>query len=92
MDIRVSVNTLRQLRLAYGLDQKKAAVRAGISEGYWHELETGKRDGSPKKIRLIAAAFGLGYYDIVRMIERSREVAERHRRRPGNNASRRTVR
>lgn len=57
MGITVNINTLRELRLAHGLDQEQAAARCNISPGYWNELEAGKRRGSPKKTWQIADAF-----------------------------------
>jgi transcriptional regulator with XRE-family HTH domain len=75
MDITVDVKTLRHLRLAHNLDQEQAAARCGLSTGYWSELEEGKRYGMPKKVKQIADAFGLHYYDVVAIILRTHELA-----------------
>jgi transcriptional regulator with XRE-family HTH domain len=75
MAITVNVTTLRQLRLAHDLTVEEAAVKCGIASGYWSELETGRRLGTPKKIKQIADAFGLHYYDVVAIILRTHEVA-----------------
>lgn len=75
MVINVQVTTLRQLRQAHGLTQEEAAAKCGVSAGYWSELEEAKRYGMPKKVKQIADAFGLHYYDVVAIILRTHELA-----------------
>lgn len=59
MELKVEIRNSKQLRMAHGLDHERAAVKCGVSLGYWHELEAGKRRGLPKKTEAIARGFGL---------------------------------
>lgn len=65
----------------------EAAAKAGISEGYWFELENGQRLGSPEKLQQIADAFELDYYDFVLIVRKSWELAQRRAGRNGDGGS-----
>jgi transcriptional regulator with XRE-family HTH domain len=73
--IEVEIKTLKDLRRARGWSQEEAAHACGLSQAYWAELEDGRRYGMPKKVKQIADAFGLHYYDVVAIILRTHEVA-----------------
>ena len=75
LTINVEIATLKDLRLARNWSQEEAAERCGISRAYWTELEEAKRYGMPKKVKQIADAFGLHYYDVVAIILRTHELA-----------------
>lgn len=77
MELKVEIITLRQLRLAHGLTVEEAAAKCGIASGYWSELETGQRLGMPGKLRRIADAFGLDFYEVVAIVGRSWDQAEK---------------
>jgi transcriptional regulator with XRE-family HTH domain len=73
--VEVEIQTLKELRQTRGWSQEDAATACGMSQAYWAELEDGKRYGMPKKIKQIADAFGLHYYDVVAIILRTDELA-----------------
>jgi len=75
MDITINITTLPDLRIAHGLTVEEAAAKCGIASGYRSELEDAKRYGMPKKIKRIADAFGLHYYNPVAIILRNHELA-----------------
>jgi len=87
MAVTVQVTTLRRLRKAHDLTAAEAAAKAGISEGYWLELEAGQRLGMPGKLQQIADAFELEYYDVVLIVRKSWELAQRRAERNGDGGS-----
>lgn len=48
-----------------GLSAKELAVRAGITQAYLSQIETGKRDGTIGTMKRIAAALDLALDDLV---------------------------
>ena len=52
-------NPVKILRKYRGMTQQDLAARAGISRPYLTEIETGKKDGSIRAIKSLAAALGV---------------------------------
>ena len=48
-----------------GISAKEVAEKAGITQAYLSQIETGKRDGTVGTMKKIAAALGVGVDDIV---------------------------
>ena len=48
------------------LTQEGLAAKAGISQGYLSELETGRKAGDLAALRRVAAALGVGLDDVTR--------------------------
>lgn len=48
-----------------GISAKELAEKAGITQAYLSQIETGKRDGTVGTMKKIAAALGVGVDDIV---------------------------
>lgn len=57
-------NPVKVWREHRGLTQEALAAQAGISKAYLCQIETGKRDGSIKTLRIIAAALRVSVDDL----------------------------
>lgn len=54
-------NWLRQLRLIRGKTEKQVAESAGISQPFYHYVETGQKTPSPDVAQAIADALGFDW-------------------------------
>jgi DNA-binding XRE family transcriptional regulator len=63
------VATVRDWRLRRGLGARALARAAGVDPGYLSQIETGRKPGSVKALRALAAALGVPL-DAVRSIRR----------------------
>lgn len=50
---------IKKIRLERGMNQSVLAERAGISQAYLSEIETGKKTPSPQKLATIARVLGV---------------------------------
>ncbi|MCH9051950.1 MAG: helix-turn-helix transcriptional regulator [Proteobacteria bacterium] len=62
LDGEILVRVWREHR---GLAQKALADKAGLSQAYVSDIETGKQDGSVKALRALAEALGVGLDDLL---------------------------
>ena len=56
---RKGESLLRAVRNWRGLTQAEVAEKAGLTQGYLSDLESGKREGAPATLRKIAEAMGI---------------------------------
>ena len=56
---RKGESLLRAVRNWRGLTQAEVAEKAGLTQGYLSDLESGKREGAPQTLRKIAEAMGI---------------------------------
>jgi DNA-binding XRE family transcriptional regulator len=56
---RKGESLLRAIRNWRGLTQAEVADKAGLTQGYLSDLESGKREGAPATLRKIAEAMGV---------------------------------
>lgn len=56
---------IRELRLAKGLTQHQIAAKAGISQSYFNEIETGRKTVNARRLEQIADALGVQVADLV---------------------------
>lgn len=64
--IEAAASPIGPLRQWRKLNQHDLAGKAGISQGYLSELETGKKIGDLATLRAIAAALGVGLDDVAK--------------------------
>lgn len=57
--MRIDSQALTVIRERRGLSLKELADAVGSSRGYLHDLEHGRRGGSPGKIKKLAEALGV---------------------------------
>ena len=60
----VNGGTVRRLREAYGIPQGKFAIDCNITPGYLSNIEAGRKQPSPEKMRRIAERLGVALDDI----------------------------
>ena len=65
-EIDAAPSPLRPLRLWRGLTQAELAAKAGLSQAYLSEVETGKKVGDVATLRAIATALGVGLDDVTK--------------------------
>ena len=63
--VRLVVGPMRTLRHARGLTLDGLAGRVGVSKAYLSEIETGKKPGSLKTLRRVAAALEIDVRDLI---------------------------
>ncbi|MGH6736865.1 MAG: helix-turn-helix domain-containing protein [Methyloceanibacter sp.] len=63
-EIDAAPSPIGPLRRWRGLTQEELAAKAGISQGYLSEIETGKKVGDVATLRAIASALGVGLDDV----------------------------
>ncbi len=64
-EIHASPSPIGPIRKWRGLTQEGLAKKAGVSQGYLSELETGKKTGDVATLRAIAGALGISLEDVV---------------------------
>jgi len=65
-EVEVASSPIGPLRKWRKLTQEGLAAKAGISQGYLSELETGRKAGDLAALRRVAAALGVGLDDVTR--------------------------
>jgi DNA-binding XRE family transcriptional regulator len=65
-EIEVASSPIGPLRKWRKLTQEELAAKAGISQGYLSELETGRKTGDLATLHKVAAALGVGLADVTR--------------------------
>ena len=78
-EIDASPSPVRPLRRWREFTQEELAAKAGISQGYLSEIETGKKTGDVTTLRAIAAALGVGLDDVTHEVATKRARAGRKR-------------
>jgi DNA-binding XRE family transcriptional regulator len=65
-EVEAASSPIGPLRKWRKLTQEGLAAKAGISQGYLSELETGRKAGDLATLRRVAAALGVGLDDVTR--------------------------
>jgi DNA-binding XRE family transcriptional regulator len=63
-EVEAASSPIGPLRKWRKLTQEELAAKAGISQGYLSELETGRKAGDLATLRRVAAALGVGLDDV----------------------------
>ena len=66
-EIEAASSPIGPLRKWRKLTQEELAAKAGISQGYLSELETGRKVGDLATLRRVAAALGVALDDVTRI-------------------------
>jgi DNA-binding XRE family transcriptional regulator len=64
-EVEAASSPIGPLRKWRKLTQEELAAKAGISQGYLSELETGRKAGDLATLRRVAAALGVGLDDVI---------------------------